>query len=304
MDGDDDDLGTDTDTDASSSGGFPYHSWIVDNGCQRAFGLFLDCLARRMIGERVLLSSSTKKPISSTSDETKDEKKTMTKSCLSLLQDKDAEKCLIKGGSKVHCVPKIHVSALQAAYEKFQDPSATWKEIIHEIFLVSTCSSIVSGQNAVLWAPVTDERLRRYEEMYDTMDEYFKAMLHQKNKNNDNDDDKARHSKTANSIAFYDPESDTTLVGEYDALIHDTLIELKSCGYEPGKCKLEAYVQALAYASILRCCSTEVVNVLHVYNFLTNQVFRFNISKWQHHRELLQFLARTSKAIMKENLIY
>ena len=159
--GDDDDSNIDKDKDENENKSrvFPYYDFISKNMIESEFGVFLDCLARRMIAEYVY----------------KRHKSGLNNGGMTLEQimklyiDNDAERCVGDNGDKVRTIRKKHAKRLHEAYNKYKDPDNSWHDIINYIYLVSFCSSIVKGRQAIWYVRIRKNNLLLYDEMYNNM---------------------------------------------------------------------------------------------------------------------------------------
>lgn len=283
-DNDDDD---DDGSSGSSGGGceerFVYHDFIRESMIEAEFGLFLDCLARRMLAEAVYKNT--------------DETKRSTEAIQQLFCDKSADKCVGVKAPKARSVPASHSVKLQAAYESFRDPRKSWKDILYDIFLVSTCASIATGRTAVLYARVLPMQLWKYEKMYKLMNANLTSILLGRAKSETAAAGAPLFVRTAQSLVFHDVASKSTLVGEIDLILGNTVIDLKNSLYEPGKCKLDHFVQVLTYASMLRATTGNTIRYVGIYNIVANEYFEVDISTWTQHTPLCQSLVRTALAL-------
>src|SRR5581483_10343019 len=100
-DDDDDNDDDDDDDDDDEEDSLEYPEFIRENRIETEFGMFLACLAKRMVAEHVYAH---------------DPQFAITQR---LFVDLNAEKCLRPGGNKLKMVPVSHATLLSNAYDAF-----------------------------------------------------------------------------------------------------------------------------------------------------------------------------------------
>ena len=282
------------------TGVMEHSDFVLEHGLQGDFGTFFDCLARRMIAQQQQQSESASSEVNNNNF---------------LWTDRQAEKLLIEKPNQqqpnVFLFSDSQRKRLVSAYAAFRDVTRGWQTVLQDIYLVSCCKNILLGRVGCLYKGVTEQHLQEYMPLYNNMWETIQLLLAKTNTCPPTTPtiptpiptpSPLVSASAAVGLAF--PVSycqratgkELSLSGEVDCRIGATILDFKSCrsSYASSSCpsssqQVEHLLQVLLYASMVRLSGQDVRQVA-LYHLLLNQVFLLDISGWNKHQDLCDYV--------------
>ena len=154
---------------------------------------------------------------------------------------------------------------------------------IFEIFIISLIKNITKGRTSLQYLinfKKEDNFKKINKSDFDIYTEWFKSI------------EKACNFFIDNVISIQEQfcirDDETHIKGIFDLLIDDTIIEIKA--YSDPKPKIEMLIQLLIYVALAKRKNI-TINKIILYNPIHGHLYSWNISSWNKHTELMDFLA-------------
>jgi len=154
---------------------------------------------------------------------------------------------------------------------------------IFEIFIISLIKNITKGRTSLQYLInfKKEDNLKKINKSdFDIYTEWFKSI------------EKACNFFIDNVISIQEQfcirDDETHVKGIFDLLIDDTIIEIKA--YSDPKPKIEMLIQLLIYVALAKRKNI-TINKIKLYNPIHGHLYSWNISSWNKHTELMDFLA-------------
>lgn len=174
------------------------------------------------------------------------------------------------------------------SYKKYTDAKNESRNILHDIYNVSLCNTILHGRRRLLYKDVFCEMCDDYGELFDDINGYVDTITNE-NKN------------VICKKMFASSEYD--IIGEPDLICVDnsTIADFKCSSADIFQ--LEWMLQLLAYVAIIRTTSPDIaIQFIEVYNPIQGTVYTIDVSDWTKENEYLQYLHQIRVRQLNRNI--
>ena len=271
-----------------------YPVWVSNNNLEAQFGVFLECLAHRMMAAR------TQPP--------------------SRMFYRSADR-VMASEDKMSSIPDDIQLIISESYDRYRNNFLNWTDVLVDTWNVALLNAVMHDMHVVLWVQVTATEIKSSMDIYLTLqnfveinvepesiivssreirltcqvhdalqdDEFVKFLLSE-----DMPEVETMSVFQFNKLKNEIRQSHITrhgnrpicMTGEIDATIDDAIIDFKNSTVDVHVCDLEHFLQVLAYASLMRIdFENNVTNsfapkkvILH--NVTGDITFEIGVSEW------------------------